>query len=137
MFTFQNKFKKSLVSIFVTIAVMGTFLKCTQKENSSVDSKTVSDVPQITKSELDLLPAKGPYFPCDERIIEDRWKVERFVVEVIGFNPRASFSQNDGVLNTDRRIVSQAQACKMQTGTAHASSQGARRVFSHPSWIDF
>ncbi|MBN1348135.1 hypothetical protein JXJ21_01865 [candidate division KSB1 bacterium] len=26
------------------------------------------------------LPAKGPYFPCDDRIIEDRWQVERFVV---------------------------------------------------------
>jgi len=26
------------------------------------------------------LPAKGPYFPVDERIIEDRWHVERFVV---------------------------------------------------------
>lgn len=26
------------------------------------------------------LPAHGPYFPCDERIIEDRWQAERFVV---------------------------------------------------------
>ncbi len=26
------------------------------------------------------LPATGPYFPCDDRIIEDRWQIERFVV---------------------------------------------------------
>jgi len=26
------------------------------------------------------LPIHGPYFPCDDRIIEDRWQVERFVV---------------------------------------------------------
>jgi hypothetical protein len=30
--------------------------------------------------EIPLLPAHGPYFPCDDRIIEDRWQVERFVV---------------------------------------------------------
>ena len=62
---------------------MGTFLKCTQKENSASSvGKAVSDVSQISIAELELLPAKGPYFPCDERIIEDRWKVERFVVEL-------------------------------------------------------
>ena len=26
------------------------------------------------------LPVKGPYFPFDTRIIEDRWQVERFVL---------------------------------------------------------
>ncbi len=35
---------------------------------------------KITEEELAKLPAKGPYFFIDERIIEDRWKVERFVV---------------------------------------------------------
>jgi hypothetical protein len=37
---------------------------------------------KISEAELSALPVKGPYFPCDERIIEDRWKVERFVVEL-------------------------------------------------------
>ena len=30
--------------------------------------------------EVTDLPAIGPYFLCDERIIEDRWQIERFVV---------------------------------------------------------
>ena len=39
----------------------------------------------ISKNELALLPVKGPYFPCDERIIEDRWMVERFVVPFVKY----------------------------------------------------
>jgi hypothetical protein len=30
--------------------------------------------------EMDQLPACGPFFPCDDRVIEDRWQAERFVV---------------------------------------------------------
>ena len=37
---------------------------------------------EVCESELSLLPAKGPYFVCDDRIIEDRWKIERFVVSL-------------------------------------------------------
>ena len=37
------------------------------------------DVP-ISEKQLSKLPAKGPYFPIDDRIIEDRWMIERFVV---------------------------------------------------------
>ncbi len=37
----------------------------------------------ISQTEIALLPAKGPYFPCDERIIEDRWMVERFAVPLV------------------------------------------------------
>lgn len=28
-----------------------------------------------------LSAAKGPYFTCDERVVEDRWRLERFVVQ--------------------------------------------------------
>ena len=35
---------------------------------------------EVSESELALLPAKGPYFICDDRVTEDRWKIERFVV---------------------------------------------------------
>jgi len=39
-------------------------------------------------------PAKGPYFFCDERVVEDRWQVERFVA------PLQRHPQNP-VLQTD------------------------------------
>ncbi len=79
----KGKVKHTTIMVFVTIVVMATFLKCTQKENAlNYKSKAVSDTSQISTTELELLPVKGPYFPCDERIIEDRWKVERFIVEL-------------------------------------------------------
>jgi len=34
----------------------------------------------ISDKQLSKLPAKGPYFIVDDRIIEDRWMIERFVV---------------------------------------------------------
>jgi len=34
----------------------------------------------LSAADMARLPAHGPYFPCDDRIIEDRWQVERFVV---------------------------------------------------------
>jgi len=62
---------------------MGLLYACIQEENEIYSNrKAVSDTSQISTAELELLPAKGPYFPCDERIIEDRWKVERFVEEL-------------------------------------------------------
>ena len=45
-----------------------------QKKGSEADN------PGINAEELASLPVKGPYFPVDERMIEDRWMVERFVV---------------------------------------------------------
>ena len=38
-----------------------------------------TEYPSMEK-QLEKLPVKGPYFPIDERIIEDRWMIERFVV---------------------------------------------------------
>ena len=37
---------------------------------------------EVSEEELSLLPAKGPYFVCDDRVIEDRWKIVRFVVHL-------------------------------------------------------
>lgn len=37
-------------------------------------------IPPPSASKLSGLPAKGPYFPVDERIIEDRWELSRKVV---------------------------------------------------------
>ena len=34
----------------------------------------------VSQSDPGNFPAKGPYFPVDDRIIEDRWQIERFVV---------------------------------------------------------
>ena len=79
----KNEVKPTIFFVFVTILAIGTLLKCSQKENSvNSDGSAVSDTSQISTAELELLPVKGPYFPCDERIIEDRWKVERFVVDL-------------------------------------------------------
>ncbi|MEN8194747.1 MAG: hypothetical protein ABFS12_18145 [Bacteroidota bacterium] len=49
---------------------------CENSKSNDNISKGISD------THISNLPAKGPYFPVDERIIEDRWKVERFVVEL-------------------------------------------------------
>ncbi len=46
----------------------------------SKKSKSGTGNLQITEEALAALPVKGPYFPFDERIIEDRWMVKRFVV---------------------------------------------------------
>ena len=45
-----------------------------QKNNLEPWEKLKSD------KQLDKLPVKGPYFVIDDRIIEDRWMIERFVV---------------------------------------------------------
>jgi len=36
--------------------------------------------PPASAGDRAMLPAKGPYFPVDERVIEDRWELRRFVV---------------------------------------------------------
>jgi len=72
---------KTTKHLILIAALVATVLNCSQKENSSgLNSNAVSDTSKITTADLAILPAKGPYFPCDERIIEDRWMVERFVV---------------------------------------------------------
>ena len=37
-------------------------------------------VPPSMATGSSTLPAKGPYFPVDDRVIEDRWQLRRFVV---------------------------------------------------------
>ena len=77
----KNKMQPLISTILITLIVLGTIQQCSQKENSpNLNGKTVSDTSQISIAELALLPAKGPYFPIDERIIEDRWMIDRFVV---------------------------------------------------------
>jgi hypothetical protein len=46
----------------------------------SQEGRSEAENLKISGQELAALPVKGPYFPMDERIIEDRWMVERFVV---------------------------------------------------------
>ena len=78
-FKLQNLILLGLIFAYV----LGISLQCSQKENRSYfSSRAISDTSRISASELSLLPAKGPYFPVDERIIEDRWMIERFVVQL-------------------------------------------------------
>ena len=67
--------------MLIAIMVLGAF-NCGKESAPNPKTTAGTNISQITKAELDLLPAKGPYFFCDERIIEDRWKVERFVVKL-------------------------------------------------------
>lgn len=64
---------RALLILIVIIFSLG----CDEQKSISVET-SVSQ--RVLAAQLALLPTKGPYFPCDERIIEDRWKVERFVV---------------------------------------------------------
>ncbi len=74
---FNNEmiFGRSRKLLFLIILMIFSYfnLQCQKKES---ESKAAAD---IDKPVFEL-PAKGPYFPVDERIIEDRWKVIRFVV---------------------------------------------------------
>ena len=68
----MTKFVFSLVIILLFISLTN----CSDRDEIKLGSeKEVSAGEMIYK-----LPAKGPYFPVDERIIEDRWMIERFVV---------------------------------------------------------
>ena len=63
-----------LISIFLLFVIFLVFnMQC--KENKTLQNRSNIEIRGVIK-----LPAKGPYFPVDERIIEDRWKVTRFVV---------------------------------------------------------
>ena len=71
---------KYLIGLFLVL-VNSLFIQCTQYEKPiDLNDNIVSNTPPISAQELALLPTKGPYFPIDERIIEDRWMVKRFVV---------------------------------------------------------
>ncbi len=61
-----------LLAIFVTLLISSLVF------SQEKDLKPW-EVP-ISEKQLSKLPAKGPYFPVDDRIIEDRWMIERFVV---------------------------------------------------------
>ncbi|MEN8193795.1 MAG: hypothetical protein ABFS12_13315 [Bacteroidota bacterium] len=78
-----SKLLKGLLIFFIS----SLLFQCTKNEKTANTS-------HISKEELAMLPAKGPYFPVDERIIEDRWKVERFVVEL------QKFSENPVMVKT-------------------------------------
>ena len=79
----KNIVQSIFMSWLIIVFTLSLLLKCSQGEKSSKPGgKTISDTSQISSAELALLPAKGPYFPIDERIIEDRWMIERFVVSL-------------------------------------------------------
>jgi len=66
MSTCQNKLKQSLSVIFITIIVIGFFLRCTQKENASTSGgKAVSETSENMAAEIELLPEKRTYFPSE------------------------------------------------------------------------
>jgi len=45
-----------------------------------ITSQLLSAVASAGDTEYRISAAKGPYFPCDERVTEDRWLADRFVV---------------------------------------------------------
>jgi len=65
-----------LVFFFLSISVP-TYAQ--EQQLTSWKHLKLWDVP-ISEKQLSMLPAKGPYFVIDDRIIEDRWMIERFVV---------------------------------------------------------
>ena len=67
----MTKFILSLMIGLIFISLMN----CAERNKEIVLAEKVS-----LEEMYDKLPAKGPYFPVDERIIEDRWMIERFVV---------------------------------------------------------
>ncbi len=72
--------KKSLLSTKKMIIIAIIIITVVFSENVFSQKKEwQSESPSIQK-QLTKLPVKGPYFPIDERIIEDRWMVKRFVV---------------------------------------------------------
>ena len=72
--------KKSLLSTKKMIIIAIIIITVVFSENVFSQKKEwQSEYPSIQK-QLTKLPVKGPYFPIDERIIEDRWMVKRFVV---------------------------------------------------------
>ena len=70
--------KLSLLVVFFSLLISSQIYSQKQKLKSWKHLK-LWDVP-ISEKQLSKLPAKGPYFVIDDRIIEDRWMIERFVV---------------------------------------------------------
>jgi hypothetical protein len=62
-----------IVFLFPIVAYCGTY---------SPKTGSAPNTTEVSEEELALVPAKGPYFVCDDRVIEDRWKIERFVVQL-------------------------------------------------------
>ena len=71
----------SKLSLFVVFFSLLIFSQTYSQEQQLKSWKHLKlwDVP-ISEKQLSMLPAKGPYFVIDDRIIEDRWMIERFVV---------------------------------------------------------
>jgi hypothetical protein len=65
-----------IVILLLFTLASSIFLSCV---NTKAPQKKPWQVP-VSESDLAKLPTKGPYFICDDRIIEDRWMIERFVV---------------------------------------------------------
>ena len=70
--------KLSVLVIFFSLLILSQTYSQEPKLKSWKHLK-LWDVP-ISEKQLSMLPAKGPYFVIDDRIIEDRWMIERFVV---------------------------------------------------------
>jgi len=70
------------IFIFVRIVIFCILVRYAFIPNQVLAQKGRSESEDLNLSaeELAALPAKGPYFPVDERVIEDRWMIERFVV---------------------------------------------------------
>ncbi|RLD63180.1 MAG: hypothetical protein DRI84_10010 [Bacteroidetes bacterium] len=70
--------KLSVLVVFFSLLILSQTYSQEQKLKSWKHLK-LWDAP-ISEKQLSMLPAKGPYFVIDDRIIEDRWMIERFVV---------------------------------------------------------
>ncbi len=70
--------KLSVLVVFFSLLIPSQTYSQEQKLKSWKHLK-LWDVP-ISEKQLSMLPAIGPYFIIDDRIIEDRWMIERFVV---------------------------------------------------------
>ena len=70
-----SQMTKLITNIFV-ILIFISLSGCSDRDKIDLDSKKEFSTGEI----INKLPAKGPYFPVDERVIEDRWMIERFVV---------------------------------------------------------
>jgi hypothetical protein len=57
--------------VFLSVSITS----CSDNQKEKIEIRE-----QTTEVKMDQLPTKGPYFMVDERIIEDRWMIERFTV---------------------------------------------------------
>jgi hypothetical protein len=79
----MSQYPQKYVNHFLLVFLLGIFLffniQCQKNDAPRINGET--DNLKAVK-----LPVKGPYFPVDERIIEDRWKVTRFVVPLVRYS---------------------------------------------------